>query len=65
MLGKHEFSEIRIENRLAESIDNKKIMLFLYFSIEDIEKREVFYEKTSSITTIQAGIIEGIRIRKI
>ena len=64
MLGKHEFSEIRIENRLAEPIEHKKIMLFLYFSIEDIEKREAFYEKTSSITTVQAGIIEGIRIRK-
>ena len=39
-------------------------MLFLYFSIEDIEKKEAFYEKTSSITTVQVGIIEGIRIRK-
>ena len=65
MLGKHEFSEIRIENRLAEPIDHKKIMIFLYFKIQVIKKKEVFYKKTSSITTIQVGIIEGRRIRKI
>ncbi len=64
MLGKHEFSEIRIENRLAEPIDNKKIMLFLYFGIEDIKRKRLFMKKTSSITTVQVGIIEGIRIRK-
>ena len=45
MLGKHEFSEIRIENRLAEMIDNKKIMIFLYFNIQVIKKKEVFYKK--------------------
>jgi hypothetical protein len=45
MLGKHEFSEIRIENRLAEPIDNKKIMIFLYFNIQVIKKKEVFYKK--------------------
>jgi len=27
-MGKHEFSEIRIENRLAEPIENKKIIDF-------------------------------------
>lgn len=46
-------------------IDNKKIMIFLYFNIQVIKKKEVFYKKTSSITTIQVGIIEGRRIRKI
>ena len=30
-MGKHEFSEIRIENRLAEPIENKKIIDFYWF----------------------------------
>ena len=43
MLGKHEFSEIRIENRLAGPIDNKKIMIFLYFNTKIPKKKEIIW----------------------
>lgn len=43
-MGKHEFSEIRIENRLAGPIENKKIMLFLYFNTDFPRTKEIFID---------------------